>query len=36
MSTPAMPGPRICAADRVISSLELPSTSWSRSTTDGR
>ena len=31
-----MPGPRIWAADWVIWSLELPSTSWSRSTTDGR
>ena len=31
-----MPGPRICDAERVISSFELPSTSWSRSTIDGR
>ena len=30
---PARPGPRICDGCRVISSLELPSTSWSRSTT---
>ena len=36
MRRPAEPGPRIWDADRVISSLELPSTSWSRSTMDGR
>ena len=31
-----MPGPTICAADRLISSFELPSTIWSRSTSAGR
>lgn len=36
MSTPEMPGPAICAAERLISSLELPSRMSSRSTSDGR
>ena len=33
---PAMPGPVIWAADRLISSFELPSRMSSRSTSDGR
>lgn len=36
MSTPPNPGPAIWAADRLISSFALPSTIWSRSTSDGR
>ena len=33
---PPNPGPAICAAERLISSFELPSTICSRSTSDGR
>ena len=36
MRTPARPGPPICAADTVVCSFEFPSTSWSRSTSDGQ
>ena len=35
-STPAIPGPASEAAERLTSSFELPSTSWSRETSDGR
>ncbi len=31
-----MPGPASEAAERLTSSFELPSTSWSRVTSDGR
>ena len=34
--TPAAPGPASCEVERLISSFELPSTSWSRSTSEGR
>ena len=34
--TPARPGPPICAAETVVWSFELPSTSCSRSTSEGR
>ena len=36
MSPPASPGPASAAAERLISSFELPSTSWPRSTSEGR
>ena len=36
MSTPASAGPASCAPEREISSFELPSTSWSRSTSAGK
>ena len=36
MTTPAEPGPASCEAERLISSFELPSTSWLRSTSEGR
>ncbi len=36
MSTPASPGPASWAAERLISSFELPSSRLSRSTSDGR
>ena len=35
-SAPAKPGPPTCAAERLISSFELPSMIWSRSTSDGQ
>jgi hypothetical protein len=35
-SAPPSPGPPIWAADRLTSSFAFPSTSWSRSTSDGR
>ena len=35
-STPAIPGPASDAAERLTSSFELPSTSCSRETSDGR
>ena len=35
-SSPAMPGPPICAAFLETSSSELPSTSWSLRTSEGR
>jgi hypothetical protein len=35
-STPARPGEASWAAERLISSFELPSTSWSRATSEGR
>ena len=36
ISTPPRPGPPSCAAERLISSFELPSLSWSRLTSVGR
>jgi len=36
MSRPATPGPPSCAADRLISSLALPSMICRRSTSEGR
>ncbi len=33
---PAVPGPASCEVERLISSFELPSTSCSRSTSEGR